>query len=376
MNRSQTQQILKDLKKKMVFISGPRQTGKTWLSKQIMQSWPKPLYLNWDNLQDREIILEQEWPSHIQLLIFDEIHKMKDWKSYLKGIWDTRAQDLAILVTGSARLETFRQSGDSLAGRYFHHHLFPFTPAELVEMTADGNQYELSHYLKRGGFPEPFLAESDTEANRWRRQYLDGLIREDILNYENISQLKSMNLLVELLRQRVASPLSYQSLSEDTELSPNTVKHYITILEELYIVFRVYPYHKSIARSLKQRAKLYFYDTALVEGAAQRLENLVALSLYRQICLHQDMDGLRRQLCYLRTKDGKEVDFLLVREGQALQMIEVKTSSRSIDENLIYFNSRYDFPGTQLVADLRLERSSGAIHTRKLLEFLQNDIDC
>ena len=370
MKRQQLQSIQADLAKKMVFISGPRQAGKTWLAKQLMSSYPRTLYLNWDNRQDRELLEQQAWDRKIQLLVFDEIHKMAGWKNYLKGVWDTRHPGLSVLVTGSARLETFRQSGDSLAGRYFHHRLFPFTPAELA---AAGSSYPLDHYLTRGGFPEPFLAENDTEANRWRRQYLDGLIREDILNYENINQLKAMNLLVELLRHRVASPLSYQSLSEDIGVAPNTIRHYIDILEALYIVFRIHPHHASIARSLRQQPKLYFFDTALVAGAPQRLENFVALSLYRQICLGEDRDGQRRQLCYLRTKEGREVDFIVVREGTPVLMLEVKSSETKIDPNLQYFHERYHFPGVQLTAELRLEHAAGPLQVRRLLDYLEQE---
>lgn len=367
MNRQQTQAILRDLHKKMVFISGPRQAGKTWLAKELMRSFPSALYLNWDNPQDRELMARQAWDRSTELLVFDEVHKMPQWKNYLKGLWDTREEGRRILVTGSARLETFRQSGDSLAGRYYHHRLFPFTPAELNAQRAS---YPLERYLARGGFPEPFLAEDEVEAQRWRRQYLDGLIREDILQYENIYQLKAMNLLVELLRRRVASPLSYQSLSEDIDVAPNTVKHYIEILELLYIVFRIYPYQDSIARSLKQQPKLYFFDPALVEGEGQRLENLVAMSLYRQCCLLEDTDGLRRRLAYLRTKEGREVDFIVVKEGKPGMMVEVKRSDREIDPNLRYFHERYGLEGIQAVADLRLESAAGPLQVRRLLDFL------
>ena len=370
MVREQTKQILLDLSKKMVFVSGPRQAGKTWLAQRVMSSHSRPVYLNYDNEQDRTIIKDQAWASSADLLVFDEIHKMPNWKNYLKGVWDTSPAGQTVLVTGSARLETFRQSGDSLAGRYFHHRLFPFTPAELA---ATGTKYPLEHYLTRGGFPEPFLAEDNKDAMRWRRHYLDGLIREDILNYENITQLKAMNLLVELLQSRVASPLSYQSLAEDIGISPNTVKHYIEILEALYIVFRIYPFHKSIARSLKQQPKLYFFDTPLVQGEGQRLENMVALSLYRQLCLQEDNDGRRRQLSYLRTKEGREVDFLLVTDGLPELMLEVKNTDRNLDDNLAYFHERYGFPGVQLVADLRLEKASGPLQLRRLLDFLAFD---
>ncbi len=351
----------------MVLLSGPRQVGKSWLAHSYMDSYAHSLYLNWDNPQDRDMILRQAWPGRTELLILDEIHKMPAWKPFLKGIWDTRPESMAILATGSARLETFRQSGDSMAGRYFHHRLFPITPAESV---FSGETHSLEHHLSRGGFPEPFIASDDAQAGRWRRQYLDGLIREDILSFENIHQLKAMNLLVELLRDRVASPLSYQSLSEDLGLSPNTVKHYLDILEALYIVFRVYPHHRSIARAILQQPKLYFYDTALVRGAGAALENLVALSLSRQLCLLESRDGLARSLRYLRTKEGIEVDFLVIKEEAPQLMVEVKAAERELAPGLAYFNKRYGIPGLQLVGDLRLERDEGGLGIRKLLEWL------
>ncbi len=360
--------IKKDLSKKMVLLSGPRQVGKSYLAWQIMKDYQRPVYLNWDNLQDREVILQQGWSVDTDLLVLDEIHKMELWKNFLKGIWDTRPQHLRILVTGSARLETFRQSGDSLAGRYFHHRLLPLSPAETRLL---GEECSLDHFLERGGFPEPYLAESEDEAGRWRRQYLDGLIREDILTFENITRLKAMNLLVELLRERVASPLSYQSLSEDLHIAPNTVKSYIEILEALYIIFLVYPYHHSIARSLVKTPKVYFFDTGLVKGdRGIKLENFVALSLLRELYREEDMDGKRRHVRYLRTKEGREVDFIVTEENAPKFMVEVKQADRSPAKNLLYFNERYSFPGVQLVADLRLEKDTGTLKLRRLMDWL------
>ena len=252
MDRQQSFQIKADLKRKMVLLSGPRQVGKSWLSREIMKDFAHPRCLNWDNMEDREVIQKQGFSTATDLLVLDEIHKMPGWKDHLKGLWDTRPPVLSVLVTGSARLETFRQSGDSLAERYFHHRLFPITPAEAAVLD---ERRSLEHHEKRGGFPEPWLAESEDESERWRRQYLDGLIRKDILAFEVISQLRAMNLLVTLLRQLVSSPVSYQGLSEDIGIAPNTVKHYLEILEALYIIFRVYPHHRSIARALVQQPR-------------------------------------------------------------------------------------------------------------------------
>jgi hypothetical protein len=243
MYRQQTKQIIKDLDKKIVFLVGPRQVGKTWLAKYIGEEYKKTTYLNYDRLGDREIIKKEQWLEDTELLILDELHKMKDWKDYLKGIFDTKPEHLRILVTGSARLETFRQAGDSLAGRFFIHRLMPFSMAELK------NEKELINvdkFLVRGGFPEPFLAQEAIDADRWRNQYIDGLIREDILDFEKIHDFKAIKLVFELLRRKVGSPVSYNSIAGDAGISPVTVKKYIAIFEALFIIFKVSPYSKKI----------------------------------------------------------------------------------------------------------------------------------
>lgn len=119
MDRIQTTYIIKDLAKKMVLVAGPRQVGKTYLARQVAKEFNNPVYLNYDNIADRQIILNQAWLETTDLLILDELHKMPEWKNYLKGIYDTKSTHLQILVTGSARLDIFDKIGDSLTGRYF-----------------------------------------------------------------------------------------------------------------------------------------------------------------------------------------------------------------------------------------------------------------
>jgi len=307
MERKQKKQILKDLNKKMVFITGPRQVGKTWLAKDIAGDFPKSVYLNYDSFSDRKIIKEEIWLEQTDLLILDELHKMPFWKNYLKGVYDTRPEHMKILVTGSARLETFRQSGDSMAGRYFRHRLLPFSPAEV-------NSNSLEKFITQGGFPEPFLAETSTDADRWRMQYLDGLIRTDILDFEKINDFRAIQLVLELLRSRVGSPVSYRSIAEDVGVAPNTVKKYIRILESLFIIFRVSPFSKNIARSILKEPKIYFFDTGMVEkDEGIRFENTVALCLLKHVYYLEDSLGKPYSLNYLRTKDKTEVDFCLVK---------------------------------------------------------------
>ncbi len=368
MEREQAHRIRQDLNQKMVFLSGPRQVGKSHLARTLSVGFEKPVYLNWDNAEDRKIMLAQAWSVQTDFLVLDEIHKMEGWKNFLKGIWDTRPPQMRLLVTGSARLETFRQSGDSLAGRFWHHRLLPLTPAET---TWAGLHQSLEHHLIRGGFPEPWLTNLPQDAQRWRRQYQDGLIREDVLSFENIHQLKSMSLLVELLRQRVASPISYQSLSEDLGISPNTVKHYLEILEALYIIFKVHPHHHNIARALTQQPKVYFFDTGLVPDDGAALENLTALALLKELYRREDQDGLPRTLRYLRTKEGQECDFVVVEEEIPRLMVEVKTSERTLSANLVYFHEKYGLPGVQVVADLRREEHRLGLKVVQALPWLE-----
>ncbi len=368
MQRIQTKQILEDLEKKMLFLVGPRQVGKTWLSKEISKNFKKPLYLNYDNFKDRKIIQDESWLSSTDLLIFDEIHKMPKFKNYLKGIFDTKDDNLKILVTGSARLDVFRQSGDSLAGRFFKHRLLPFTPSELTKI---GFQYDVDKLIEVGGFPEPFLAEDEKDANKWRSEYIDGLIRTDILDFEKIHDFKAIQLLLELLRQRVGSCVSYTSLSEDIGISVNTVKKYIEIFESLYIIFRVRPFSKKIARSILKEPKIYFFDNGMVKGDdGAKLENFVAISLLKYVYGKRDCEGLEAKLHYMRTKDQKEVDFSIVIDDKPEMNIEVKLSDKDLSKNLLYFKEKYAINSVQIVKNLRNERVQNGIEIRKLGVFL------
>ena len=369
MERKQNQVILDDLTKKMVFLVGPRQVGKTWLAKDIGKSFERTVYLNYDNLEDQKIIKAAAWLESTQLLILDELHKMPDWKNYLKGIYDTKLESLCILVTGSARLDIIKQIGDSLAGRFFLHRLLPLSPAEC---STSGIPNDLEKFISRGGFPEPYLAENEIKANRWRMHYVDSLLRGDVFDYDQIANIKAIQLVFQLLREKVGSPISYQSIAEDVGIAPNTVKKYIEILEALYIIFRITPFSKNIARSLIKQPKIYFFDNGLVKGGiGEKFENCVAVCLLKHVYAKIDYHGENWALYYLRNKEGQEIDFALTKEGVIQEIIEVKHADKIISPSLQAFHNKYQLPAIQLVKELRQEKIIQGIEIRKALRFLE-----
>ncbi|MBM3198249.1 MAG: ATP-binding protein [Chlamydiae bacterium] len=369
MERAQKDAIIRDLHKKMVFVAGPRQAGKTTLTKAIAREFSSSIYLNYDHGSDRKILEEERWLPSTELILLDEIHKMPNWKNYLKGVYDTKEPHQKILVTGSARLEIFTEAGDSLAGRYFLHRLMPLSPAECEKVHAS---YSLEQFLDRGGFPEPFLAEDLTYANRWRLQYVDSLLREDVLDFENIHNIRAIRLVFELLRTRVGAPISYSSIAQDVQIAPNTVKKYIQILEALYIIFRVTPFSRDIARSLLKEPKVYFFDTGLVKGdKGVILENFVAGCLLKHTFARKDMFAEDSHLHYLQTKEKQEVDFAIVCEDKIQQIVEVKYSDSSLHPGLCYFHEKYGYPATQVVGYLKKEHIQRTIPIRSAIEFLR-----
>ena len=361
MRRYLYEHIKRDLSKKMVILTGPRQIGKTWLSKELMKEFKNPQYLNYDHFDDARIIRSHSWSLNADMLVLDEIHKMEGWKTFVKGVYDTRPQNQAILLTGSSRLETFRQTGESLAGRYFHFHLNPISVKEMEGLMEPSEALSLLGRL--GGFPEPFLSGSEAEASRWRNQYYTDLIREDILEFSRIHEIRAIRLLLELLRERVGAPLSYTSLSEDLQISPNTVKKYIDILESLCIIFSLRPFHTNVARSVLKEPKIYFYDSGYVKGEEGiRFENTCAVSLLKHVQYLQDTMGEDLSLHYIKTRIGKEVDFAIAKKGKLHQIIEAKLSDDNPSSALSYFVRRMPgVTGYQLVQNLRQEQNRNGI---------------
>jgi len=365
--------IFQDLTKKMVFIGGPRQVGKTTLSKNLMHGrFADSIYLNWDNDQDRKTILRKEWSPETPLIIFDELHKYPRWKQWIKGVYDTKAEDQTYLVTGSARLDVYRRGGDSLMGRYHYWRLHPLTIDELPENMSKKEGYE--RLLTLGGFPEPFLTDDLREAQRWRRERFDRILREDIRDLESIRNIQILSLFVDALRERVGSTVTLFNIAEDLQISPKTAKNWLMILEKMYLLFPIYPLTTKIPRAIQKPPKVFFYDNADVIGEnGAKLENFVATTLLKRLHFIEDYYGDRASLHYIRDKDGREVDFVTVINQKVIDLIEVKTKDNDISPSLKYYGKKLNPVNTiQLVGQLTHSYKKDNISVMNPMDFFEN----
>lgn len=352
MERLQKNAIITDLSRKIVLLMGPRQCGKTTLAKQLTKTFD---YFNYDLAEDRQALQQKIWQRNTELVIFDELHKMKNWKRWLKGVYDTESIPPAIIVTGSAKLNAYRKVGDSLAGRYFLYHLHPLDVKEACQFWKDNRTEAFDRIMQLSGFPEPFLDGNKTYYNRWRKTHLDIILRQDLVDAHTTQNIKAIETLVTLLKQRVGSTVSYANLARALETDIHTIKRWLEWLENLYVIFKVTPYHHNIERSLLKEPKYYFYDTAQVQGTdGDKLENLIACALLKELHWIEDTAGLDVSLHFLRTKDGKELDFAVSIDKKITHIIEAKWGDQAMEPNFNHFIRYFpDAEKLQLVKELK-----------------------
>jgi uncharacterized protein len=335
--------------KKMAFISGPRQVGKTTMGKALLANIEN--YLSWDQtafrkawIQSPELVIEKLAPGPV---LFDEIHKDRKWKSRLKGVFDTNGANLDIIVTGSARLDIYRKGSDSLLGRYIPYRLHPFSVAEtanpiLPDQILHQSQISFSwaDLMALGGFPEPLLAGRQGKADRWSRLRLDRLAFEDTRDIKVLSDLNAFRNLLDLIPDKIGSLFSFNSLREDVGVAYATVRDWVLLSEALYFGFFVRPYAKDFKRSIRAEPKFYLFDILQIPSTSRekRLENLAALHLLKACQYWTDLGEGTFDLHFVRDKEKREVDFLITRQKKPWILIECKSNSLEPSKNLIYFS--------------------------------------
>jgi uncharacterized protein len=335
--------VEEDLKNKMVFIGGPRQVGKTTFALSFLQPAEKsnPAYFNWDIARKRKEILQGQFPSDERLIILDEIHKYTRWRNLVKGFYDEYYPTRNFLVTGSARLDHYRKGGDSLIGRYHYQRLHPLS---LPEIKATHSSDAINTLLKFGGFPEPFFKGSEMFLRRWQRERHTRILRGDLRDLEQVKDISLLEILLDALPIRVGSPLSIASLQGDLQVAHETVSRWLTLLENVYLTYRIAPYGTPKIRAVKKEQKLYFWDWSVVEEPGARFENMVG-SLLLKFCHHlEDSQGFRMELRFLRDRQEREVDFVVLKEKKPIFAVECKSGEKAPSKHLAYFAERTPIP--------------------------------
>lgn len=369
---------------KMIFLSGPRQIGKTTFVLQKLESvGQEHLYYNWDDPYVRReytrnphflkarIAQEKQKP----LIAFDEIHKHRLWKNILKGLYDLHHREAQFIITGSARLDYFRQSGDSLVGRYFSYRMLPLGLSEAMgnmecildedNLLSGSRENELLsslhdvplHQAKEvfeqmmvfGGFPEPFLKSNKRFSTKWRRDYKSLLLYEELRDLSRIQDLKGVEQLVLMLPERVGSPLSINSLREDLQVNHRTVSNWIEALKKIYLVFSLMPWSRHISKAVRKETKIYFFDWTMVPDEGPRFENMVAVTLLRLVSRWNELGLGDFDLRYIRNHQGREVDFLLIKDDKPFALFEAKKSGLEPGASGNYFKDRLQIPYYQVV---------------------------
>jgi len=371
-------QLWNDLapEKAMVMLSGPRQVGKTTFAQKLTgRGFPNKEYFNWDVIDNKKrLIQEPYFFEHINLkdssrplVIFDEIHKYKHWKSYLKGVYDQYGERFKFLILGSGRLDVSKKGGDALSGRFLEMHLFPFTIAELSSRHRDIHRFltnplsefdlnpvketfELWQQLANvSGFPEPFIKGRVSSWRRWSSSYGRQIIRDDIRTVQEVRQTDTMEILYSLLPSRVASPLSLNNLAGDLQVSFETVKQWLSLFDYFYLTFRISPWSKKVSRTILKEKKMYFFNVAMIDEEAVKFENMVALELWRAVHQWNEWGWGNFGIYYLRNKEKKEVDFILTNNHKPILLIEAKFAEEHPSESLRYFQGILKIPAVQLV---------------------------
>ncbi len=358
----------------MVFLSGPRQVGKTTISRSVETSTSEFLYLNWDDLEHRTIIMEgasviadqlklAEMHARRPILVFDELHKYPDWKNFLKGFYDRYAKKTHIIVTGSSRLDIYKKGGDSLMGRYFPYRIHPFSVGEILRQKIDLDKLikppkELEHekfkqLFQFGGFPDPFLRHDNRYSLRWQRLRQQQLLREDIRDVNRITDINRLELLAKLIEEQAAGEMTYSSLAKKVRVSVDTISRWIEILEAFYFCFLIRPWSRNITRSLLKEPKVFLWDWSTIQDPGARAENFIACHLLKAVHFWTDMGLGDFGLYYLRDLEKREVDFIVTHDDKPWFLVEVKLSSNgSINRNLHYYQQQTSAPHAfQVVID-------------------------
>ena len=353
---------------RMSFIAGPRQIGKTTAVQKFLASLhQEKLYYNWDaattkrRFAQNPVFFIEDLPPETAhpWVALDEIHKYPKWKNILKGYYDEWKSRIQFVVTGSARLDFFRRTGDSLVGRYFLFKMLPLGLKEIlghslkIEHTwsperamaaipmADSKAHDgIQALLRHSGFPEPFSVATDAFTTRWRDNHISLIINEDLRDLTKITHIKKLETLLYILPEKIGSPLSINALKQTLEAAHGSIALWLEALKKVYLIFSLPPWTTRLSRAIRKAEKYYFWNWGMAENSPTRFENFIAVQLERAVAAWNEWGRGNYKLFYIRTKDGREVDFAVADRKKVYLLVEVKAAEETLSTNLPFLQEK------------------------------------
>lgn len=323
----------------VISITGPRQSGKTTLTKML---FPKYKYYNLEDIRLRERISQdpkQFIDSHEDGVILDEVQKYPDLLSYIQINIDEKFKPGKFILTGSENLLLSEKVSQTLAGRISIFQLLPFSIEELI--SSKNLKKDYLEQIRYGFYPR--IYDQNLKPKDLYPDYITTYIERDVRQIKNIGDLTNFQRFLQLLAGRTGQLLNLSSIANDVGVTYKTIKSWISILESTYIAFRLQPYYKNFGKRIIKSSKIYFYDTGLVcyllgidsekelkthSAIGNIFENMIVADIKKQLFNSRSSS----QLYFWRDSEKNEID-LLIKNGDTLYPIEIKLGSS--------FNSDY-----------------------------------
>ena len=328
----------------VLFITGPRQSGKTTLVRELFKDLPYVLL----ELPDQRRLAQEDPRTFLMKYptgaILDEVQNVPDLFSYLQGVVDEN-RSVNFVLTGSQNFLLNEKISQSLAGRAGVVTLLPLTLQELK----DTRQSSFEDWIFKGFYPE--LHNRNVPPDLFYPSYVQTYLERDVRSLQNVGNLALFNLFLKLCAGRVGQVLNVSAVAAEAGISVNTAKAWLSVLEASYIIYRLQPHYKNFNKRLVKSPKLYFIDTGLAShllgikdgeqlqthyALGALFENFVVMECYKQRLNQGKRDGLY----YWKDNKGMEVD-LLVEEGMTFRAYEIKagrTANSEYFKNLKYWS--------------------------------------
>lgn len=331
----------------VVTVVGPRQSGKTTL---VQHAFPEKKYVNLEfpdiramAMQDPRGFLE-EYPDGA---ILDEVQRVPELLSYIQPLIDEKDQKGMFILTGSYQLELQEAISQSLAGRTA---ILTLLPLSFGELRAAGFDISIDEWMLKGGYPRIYKDQLDP--TKAYRNYFQTYVERDLRQLIQVKDLMQFERFIQILAGRIGQMLNMEDIGGEIGISSHTVKHWISILEASFIVFRLPPYFENFGKRIVKSSKLYFNDVGLATyllGIQNEMQlkrdplrgNLFENAILLELKKHQLSRGLDPSLFYYRDVQKNEVD-VIYKKGHELIPIEIKSSKTyhsEFIEKLLFFQS-------------------------------------